>query len=109
LLTISQRFASRRATTPRPYVSGIDGDMVPGRTVGDMVSRIVTYAFRRRHRPRKKKAVALAVPAIMKAPTKGERIRRREASAAADRETSPEEMEEEARAEAFLRRMMQPR
>jgi hypothetical protein len=78
-------------------------------TVGAM-ARIVTHAYRPKRAPRKKpKAAILAVPAIVKAPTKGERFRRREASAAADRETSPEEMEEEARAEAFLRRMMQPR
>ena len=52
-----------------------------------MTSRIVTYAHRYKRPPGKKpKAAALAVPAIIKAPSKGERIRRREAADAADRE-----------------------
>jgi hypothetical protein len=77
------------------------------------MARIVTYAHRYKRPPRKKKAAAIAT-AIVKAPTKGERIRRREAADADDagRERSPEEREEreeEARAEVFLRRMMRPR
>jgi hypothetical protein len=72
------------------------------------MARIVTYADRYKRPPRKKNAAPLAVPRNIKGTTKGERIRRREA-AAADRERSPEEREEDARAEAFMRRMMQPR
>jgi hypothetical protein len=74
-----------------------------------MTTRIVTYAHRYKRPPRKKpKAAALAVPAIVKAPSKGERIRRREAADAA-REVSPEEMEEEARVADLVARMMRPR
>jgi hypothetical protein len=67
-----------------------------------MANRIVTYAHRYKRPPRREKGAALVIPAIVKAPTKGERIRRREA-ADRGREASPEE---EARAEAFLARMM---
>jgi hypothetical protein len=101
-----------------------------------MPTRIVTYAHRYKRPPRKKKAVPLQVPAIVRsgrkrgdvpksAPaanddrkpaivtvsSKRDRLRRREAAAADDagREKSPEELEEEARAEAFLARMMRPR
>jgi hypothetical protein len=95
-----------------------------------MPTRIVTYAHRYKRPPRKKKAVPLQVPAIVRSgrkrgdvpksapaanddrkpaivtvPSKWDRMRRREA-AATGRQKSPEEMEEEARAEAFLRRMM---
>jgi hypothetical protein len=79
----------------------------------DKPRSIVTYAHRYKRPPRKKpgKAVAIAIPAIVKAPTKGERARRREAAAAddADRERSPEELEDEARAAALIARMMRPR
>jgi hypothetical protein len=76
------------------------------------MARIVTYAHRYRQPPRKKpKAAAIAIPAIVKAPTKGERARRREAAAADDagRERSPEEMEDEARAADLIARMTRPR
>jgi hypothetical protein len=65
------------------------------------MARIVTYAHRYKRPPRKKKAAAIAT-AIVKAPTKGERLRRREEADT----VSPEEL---AKAEAFLRRMMRPR
>ena len=74
-----------------------------------MPSRIVTYAHRYKRPPRKKaKAAAITGPAIVKAPSKSER-RRREGADAADRETSPEEMEEELRVADLVARMMRPR
>jgi hypothetical protein len=74
-----------------------------------MPTRIVTYAFRRRHPPRKKKSAALAIPAIVKAPTKGERIRRREEADQAREVSSPDELADEARVADLIRRMMRPR
>ena len=68
------------------------------------MTRIVTYARRPKRAPRKKPGKAITVSAIAKAPTKGERIRRREA-ADSGREVSPEEA---VRAEAFLACMMRP-
>jgi hypothetical protein len=71
-----------------------------------MTSRIVTYAHRYKRPPRKKKAAAITVPAIVTVPSsKRDRIRRREA-ADEGREFSPEEA---AKVEAFLARMMRPR
>ena len=48
------------------------------------------------------------MPVIVKTASKGERLPHREAADQA-REVTPEELEEEARAEAFIRRMMRPR
>jgi hypothetical protein len=94
-----------------------------------MPSRIVTYVHRYKRPPRKKKAVPLQVPAIVRndrkrgdvpkstpaanddrkpaivtVPSKRDRMRRREEVDQA--QVSPEEL---AKAEAFLRRMMRPR
>jgi hypothetical protein len=69
-------------------------------------SRIVTYVHRYKRPPRKKpgKGTALAIPAIVKVPSKWDRSRRR-SEADEGREVSPEE---EAAAEAFIARMMRP-
>jgi hypothetical protein len=114
----------------------MSGHRLPARSVHHyqdaMPTRIVTYVHRYKRPPRKKKAVPLQVPAIVRNGRKrgdvpklrrqramtgsrrsspcpgqasGDRNRRREA-ADAIREKSPEELEEEARADAFLRRMM---
>jgi hypothetical protein len=65
---------------------------------------IVTYTHRYKRPPRKRKAAAITPP-IVKAPSKGERIRRREAADKARESWSPEE---EAKLTELVRRMMRP-
>ena len=106
-LTLVQRVGrTREVVHSRVVFFRLKHNSAPrGRTaIVRRMAKIVTYAFRRRRQPKKKKAIAIAAP-IVQAPGKSERIRRRE-EAAQDREVSPEE---EAKVADLVRRMMRPR